>query len=368
MRISRRPHCTPVRSSRRSARGTRTLHTTLAALLLLPVLGTAATASASAAEAGDAAGQQKDGHFGFAVIGDVPYGAAQIAAFPSMVDRINAEPGLSLAVHVGDIKNGSSPCTDTYNAMIRAQFERFVAPLLYTPGDNEWTDCHRAAAGGYDPLERLAAVRETFFAQPGRTLGAAPITVGSQAARGLPENVSLRRQGLSMATLHVVGSNNDLAPWTGLGLTSPTAEQVAEERARMDATTDLVRETFARARLRNDRAVVLFQQADMFDPTFAPTPAGTSSFNRLVQVLVDEASTFDGDVYLFDGDSHHYNVDQPLATGSRWLGYYDVKGTADNLTRVTVDGEEQNTDFLKVTVNRPGAGHVLSWERVPYAS
>jgi hypothetical protein len=106
----------------------------------------------------------------------------------------------------------------------------------------------------------------------------------------------------------------------------------------------------------------------MFDPTFAPTPAGTSSFNRLVQVLVDEASTFDGDVYLFDGDSHHYNVDQPLATGSRWLGYYDVKGTADNLTRVTVDGEEQNTDFLKVTVNRPGAGHVLSWERVPYAS
>ena len=380
MRISRTPHRTldrtPHRTSARTSRGTRPLRAALAALLLLPVLGTAASASASSAssasageagEVGGTAGQQKAGHFGFAVIGDVPYGAAQIAAFPSMVDRINAEPGLSLAVHVGDIKNGSSPCTDSYNSMIRTQFDRFTAPLLYTPGDNEWTDCHRAAAGGYDPLERLAAVRETFFAQPGRTLGADPITVRSQASRGLPENVSLRRQGLSMATLHVVGSNNDLAPWTGLGLTSPTREQVAEERARMDATIDLVREAFAQARLRKDRAVVLFQQADMFDPTFAPTPAGTSSFNPLVQVLVDEASTFDGEVYLFDGDSHHYNVDQPLATGSRWLGHYGVQGVADNLTRVTVDGEEQNTDFLKVTVNRPGAAHVLSWERVPYA-
>jgi hypothetical protein len=332
-----------------------------AAFLVLPA------AAASAAEAGDAQGQQKAGHFSFAVIGDVPYGAAQIAAFPSMVDRINAEAGLSLAVHVGDIKTGSSPCTDEYNAMIKTQFNRFVAPLLYTPGDNEWTDCHRVAAGGYNPLERLAAVRETFFAQPGRTLGTNPITVDSQAAQGLPENLSLGRQGLSMATLHVVGSNNDLAPWTGIGLTSPTPGQLAEERRRMDATIDLVHQTFDRARLRRDRAVVLFQQADMFNPTVAPTPADTSSFDPLVQALVDESSTFDGEVYLFDGDSHHYNVDQPLATGSRWLGHYGVQGVADNLTRVTVDGEEQNTDFLKVTVNRPGAAHVLSWERIPYA-
>ena len=27
-----------------------------------------------------------------------------------------------------------------------------------------------------------------------------------------------------------------------------------------------------------------------------------------------------------------------------------------------------NTDFLEVIVNRPGAEHVLSWERVPYAA
>jgi hypothetical protein len=327
-----------------------------------------AIAPVTAARAEDAPGQQKPGHYSFAVIGDVPYGASEIAAFPSKVDRINTDGDLAFTVHVGDTKNGSSLCTDEYNAFIRTQFDRFAKPLVYTPGDNEWTDCHRPAAGRYNPLERLDAIRETFFAQPGRTLGATPMTVESQAALGVPENVSFRAQGLSVAVLHVVGSNNDLAPWSGIGLTAPTAEQVTEERERMDATIALVRETFADARQRQDRAVVLSQQADMFDPSFTPTPAGNSAFNRLVEAIAAESRAFSGDVYLIDGDSHRYHVDQPLAQGSPWLTFYGVTGAAGNLTRITVDGEALATNYLKVTVNRPGAAEVLSWERVDYAS
>lgn len=329
------------------------------ALLTLPL---------SPANADDADGQQKVGHYSFAVIGDLPYGPAEIAAFPGKVDRINADDDLAFTVHVGDTKTGSSPCTDEYNHFIKDEFDRFTEPLVYTPGDNEWTDCHRSAAGGHNPLERLDAIRDTFFSSPGRTLGADPMAVTSQAPLGVPENVSFRRHGLAMAALHVVGSNNGLAPWSGLGLTAPTADQVAEEQERMDAAVDLVRATFAGARQRNDRAVVLFQQADMFDPTIAPTPATTSAFDRLVAVIADESRRFAGEVYLVDGDSHRYNVDHPLATGSPWLSYYGVSAAADNLTRITVDGEALATNYLKVTVGRPGAGQVLSWERVPYAS
>ena len=328
---------------------------------------TAALAVAAPAPSLAADGQDKPTSITFAVIGDVPYGASQIAAFPGWVDRINAQPGLDLAFHVGDIKNGSSPCTDAYSQMIRGQFDRFEMPLLYTPGDNEWTDCHRPAAGMYDPLERLDALRAAFFEAPGETLGSRPLQVDSQAALGFPENQSLRTRGIEMATLHVVGSNNDRAPWTGLGLTSPTAEQLAEEAARMGAAIELVRDTFDRARQTNARAVALFQQADMFDPSYQPG-WDISAFRPLVQTLVDEASTYDGEVYLFDGDSHVYNVDRPLAAGSRWLAIHGVAGHADNLTRVTVDGEANNTNFLQVTVNRPGAPQALSWARVPYDS
>jgi hypothetical protein len=87
-----------------------------------------------------------------------------------------------------------------------------------------------------------------------------------------------------------------------------------------------------------------------------------------VQALIDESTDFDGPVYLMDGDSHIYNTDLPLATGSPWLTTYGVGGAADNLTRVTVDGSSNNKDWLKVTVTKPGSAQLLSWERVPYAS
>src|SRR5215203_3534683 len=47
-----------------------------------------------------------------AVIGDVPYGTEQEAAFGQLVDAINSDPNVRIAVHVGDIKNGSTECTD----------------------------------------------------------------------------------------------------------------------------------------------------------------------------------------------------------------------------------------------------------------
>ena len=335
--------------------------------VLVVALATVCLGATGASAVAAPPGQEKPGSYSFAVIGDVPYGTAQIEAFPGWVDRINAQPGLDLAFHVGDIKNGSSLCTTEYFETIRTQFDRFEAPLLYTPGDNEWTDCHRPAAGKYDPLERLDEVREVFYDRAGSTLGADSIKVASQASIGFPENQSLRARGVEMATIHVVGSNNDRAPWTGLGLTAPTTRQLEEELDRMAAAIDQVRATFARARQTRARAVAVFQQADMFDPAYQ-TSWDVSAFAPLAQALVDEASSFAGSVYLFDGDSHVYNVDNPLAPGSRWLGIYGVEGSAANLTRVTVDGEINNTNFLEVTVNRPGAATVLSWQRIPYDS
>jgi hypothetical protein len=281
------------------------------------------------------------------------------------VDQINADPDVALTFHVGDIKNGSTRCDDAYYRMIRTQFDRFADPFVYTPGDNEWTDCLRADNGAYQPPARLAFDRAVFFDRPGTTLGAPTKVTVPDAA--YPENVVLRRAGVDFATLHVVGSNNDLQPWTGIGKTTATPEQVAEERARMDASIASLRRTFAEARQRQDRAVVVLQQADMFDPTYTPAPTDISAFAPLVQALVDETNAFDGDVYLVNGDSHIYNSDRPLAPGSVWLTRYGVTGSAAGLERITVDGSDNNKDWLKVTVNRPGAATSLSWTRVPYA-
>jgi hypothetical protein len=330
----------------------------LAALAALTLLSTS-----GAAEAHDRLGHHRR-PYTFAVIGDIPYGPEQLAGFPRVVDQINADPAVRLVNHLGDIKNGSTVCSDAYFARIRADFDRFTDPLLYTPGDNEWTDCHRANNGGYNPLERLAAVRSVFFDRPGTSLGQERTRVASQARAGYPENVRYRRAGVSFALPHIVGSNNSLAPWTGRATATP--EQTAEVLGRTAAAVELIRDAFDAAREHRDRAVVVMTQADMFDPT-VPTPryADYYAFTPIVRALAEESAAFRGQVYLFNGDSHVYSTDRPLSSGSTWPAFYGVPEPVDNLRRITVEGSDNNAHYLRVTID-PHGREALSWTRVPY--
>ncbi|HEY5821712.1 MAG TPA: metallophosphoesterase [Propionibacteriaceae bacterium] len=302
----------------------------------------------------------------FAVIGDIPYGAAEIASFPKVVAQINADPAVSLVAHLGDIKNGSSTCDDAYFSMIRSRFDQFQDPLVYTIGDNEWTDCHRPNNGAYNPLERLAAVRETFFDRPGFTLGKHPVRVKVADPTAYPENVRFSRDRISFAAVHIVGSNNSLAPWTGQ--TSPTPEQTAEVLGRTAAAIEDIHTTFATARRNNDRAVVLMTQADMFDPTVTnPKYADYFAFQPIVRAIAEESKKFDKPVYLFNGDSHVYNRDFPLASDSKWPAFYGLTSPVPNLSRITVDGSDNANDYLRVTITN-NRRDPLTWVRVPFTT
>ena len=317
-------------------------------------------------------GAKHDGHgddqgsLSFGIIGDVPYGSAEIAAFPSYIDDLNAHRELSFVGHLGDIKNGSSVCSDEYFARIRANFDTFRVPLVYTPGDNEWTDCHRVNNGAYNPLERLAAVRKTFFPRPGITLGT-PMRVDSQAHDGYPENVDFRKNDISFTAVNIPGSDNSLLPWSGLGQATATAEQSAEVQARTQADIRQLTDTFRDARQHHDRAVVVMTQADMFDPTVTnPAPSDYAAFTPLVTTIVEQANAFGGPVYLINGDSHVFNEDHPLADGSAWLSFYGQPAAAANLTRLTVDGSSNAQDWLKATETPRGSATPLVFERVPF--
>lgn len=360
------------------------------------------------------------GAFSLAVYGDAPYGTtpadtAEFNATPAFIDAVNADPDVSTVVHVGDIHSGKQYCTAAYDQSIAAMWTKFADPLVYTPGDNEWADCHKAGEGGGtynaatgqidykldpatgqpidyaggDPVANLDLVRKTFFSQPGHTLGSGTLPVLSQAQ--LPnwahpsdsqyvENVMWEKKGTLFVTVNVPGgSNNDADPWYG----TPSASQKQLDEAAQRTAADLrwLDFAFGIARFGGASSVVVVTQADMWDVD-GKTPAHLTNYEPIISSLATHTTAFGKPVLLFEGDSHTYRSDNPLAQGApctgdagvcasdAWTSHpsYDVP----NFHRVVVHGSTFPLEWLKLTVT-PGAHNPttatsfgpFSWTRMP---
>ncbi len=106
---------------------------------------------------------QTTGSFKFVALGDMPYSIPDdYVRYERLINVINGV-NPSFTIFVGDTKSGSSECSDQNNQKAKGYFNQFTSPLIYSIGDNEWTDCHRISAGGYDPIERLSSLRANFL-------------------------------------------------------------------------------------------------------------------------------------------------------------------------------------------------------------
>jgi hypothetical protein len=325
----------------------------LTALTALVLTVAVAAAAASAAQAKASQPRKTT----IAVFGDLPYNAAQIANFDNLSASVNADPNVSLAIHLGDIKSGSTPCSDDVYSRVRAAFDRFQDPLVFTPGDNEWTDCHRVNNGQYLPTERLALDRRTFFPHPGQTLGVHSREVETQAAQGGPfrpfvENVDWTQSGVVFATLNIPGSNNDLVPW-GAPWNTPAYQvvQADEVATRTNAVLAWIDEAFDSAREHHARGVALALQADMWDAT-TPLTAFTG-YQAIVQSIATHSRAFRKPVLMLNGDSHLFGVGNPLADPTTPFNQlYGITSPVPNFTRVTVQGSTNlPSSWVKLTID-----------------
>jgi hypothetical protein len=281
-----------------------------------------------------------------AVIGDTPYGTEQIERFPALVEDVNDDPKVRLVLHLGDVKSGSSPCTDERLELSRDLYDTFKDPFVLTPGDNDWTDCHRPAAGGFLPTERLDTLRDIFYPQPGRTLGGRSKQVLTQADQpgfeAFVENQLWMQSQVVFSAVHVVGSRNGLAPWFGGNETEEQRELRLEEyESRLAADLAWLDRTFATAHEEDARGVVIAMQADTFQ-------GSDEGFEEILDRITELAGEFDGPVLLLQGDSHEYLVDRPLPE-------------APNLTRIVVEGETAD-EWLRLRID-PRGEQLFSWTR-----
>lgn len=296
----------------------------------------------------------QDDAFTVGLWGDMPYAKADDGpAIPALLNDMNASD-IAFSIYDGDIKDGSSQCTDDIYTDALAMFGSLKKPVIYVPGDNEWTDCHRTNNGGYDNLERLAHLRQVMFGVDG-TLGQTSMPVERQGRPGevMVENVRISRGGATFVGLNVPGSNNnkvsDDAACTAKSARS--SEQCAADNAeyieRDASNIDWMKASFAAAKASGDKGVMVVIQGDpgfdvpeTEDADESRLP-GRDGYATFLDALITETEAFGGQVVLVHGDTHFFKIDKPLPNATHMLA---------NFTRVQTFGSP-NIHWLKVTVD-----------------
>jgi len=273
------------------------------------------------------AGHAGSQDFTFAAFGDAPYTEAEEALHIDLIAALNRAL-LAFVIHVGDFKSSWIPCTDALFQRRHDEFSLVHHPLIYTPGDNDWTDCWRtpgAPAALRNPLERLQKLRSVYF-RDNRSLGQRPLPLARQSTE-YPEHARWIHNGLVFATLNMPGGDNN-------------ARLPGESAARTKMVGAWIAETFRVARKQSLGAVVLAMQANpwSFNGSMRKSYAG------IMNTIAQETLRFDGEVLLIHGDTHHYRVDHPLMEPS-------TRETLRNFTRIEVFGSPF-VNWVRIDVKR----------------
>jgi len=313
-----------------------------------------------------------------ALWGDLPYSDLQASVgVPNLIADINASD-IVFSVHDGDLKAGSgiqgsstpSDCSDALYAQALGYLNSLKKPAMFTPGDNDWTDCDRPANGGYNSLERLDYERQLFFSTP-TSMGQEKLQVEVQSTPACPgsngptpcvENRRWTFNNVTYATLNVQGSCNNLCD------TDPDPEEFAGRNA---ADIAWLQQTFEQAKANGSSAVMLITQADPgFDPsdstrapvrnaqTLAETDNMPDGFKDYLAALRTAVIDFARPVAYVHGDSHYFRIDKPLLD--------EMGRRLENFTRVETFGDNQNNGnndvhWLKVMVD-PNSREVFAYQ------
>ena len=262
--------------------------------------------------------------FDFVVVADTAYSVPEdYPAYYGLIDRINrAKPAFTL--HLGDTRGGGGgDCSDESLQKVKEDFARFDHPLIYTPGDNEWTDCHTQKAGGFDPLDRLTAIRRIYF-EGNPILGRGQFTrrVQTDSGAGLIENAMWEKGGVVFASLHIVGSNNG---W----IDNKSPDGGSEYQSRQASNKQWLLDTFEQANKVSAKAIVISFHANIFYRN--PSISVPDVYAEIRNLIGELGGMFGKPVLVMHGDHHAFIVDRP------YLGA-DGASLQRNITRLQTYG------------------------------
>ena len=127
--------------------------------------------------------------------------------YRALIDHMNNATQVLFAIHLGDIKSVFKDCTDLHYGRYEQMANALAYPNLLALGDNEWADCHVSSSGGFDPLDRLAVLRNRFYSVDGMSVqgGGTPIQTLNGGAE-YPENQFIQLGDVSIAVAKALQS------------------------------------------------------------------------------------------------------------------------------------------------------------------
>lgn len=270
------------------------------------------------------------GKFLFFAGGDAPYTPFDLPSLAWLYqEAVKEKP--RFIIHIGDIKNGRSPCSEHVYLQVQKLFLKQPVPVLYTPGDNEWTDCWRPTAGGFDPEERLNKLRQLFFSDPA-VLKLDRLKAHHQ--ENYPEHYRFMMDDVMFVALNIVGSYNNRYP--------RRANSMKEFGARSKAGGLFLRKSFNEAKKMKAKGLVVMFHANPQFERKTPHPG----YKYLLEGLAAGMKGWDRPVLAIHGDYHKYLVDQPLKDP-------ETGKSIPKLTRLQVPGYPF-TQVVEVRVDTDG--------------
>ena len=266
----------------------------------------------------------------FLVFGDMPYNKEQLEQMKALSSELKARDAahkLPFGIFYGDTKAGGERCTKERLKANRDLILGMIdAPVFFTPGDNDWTDCDR---GGDDELHILDNVlRPMYFSADMLPENRFDQTATWQVARQprFPENARWRYGDLQFGALHILA--------TGNGREEITVGDIAEKLDRVDARDAANLEWLADIFIAGGDAKALVL-AIHTDPTKADDSLPSCSadirqnchpYRGFLAALKGHALNYGKPVLLVHGDTNPYCLNE---------GYLGVQ----NLLRFNASGD-----------------------------
>jgi hypothetical protein len=254
-----------------------------------------------------------------------------------------SEKSLAFVVVTG-IKGAQEGCLDKLYARRRDLIDEAQRPMIVAPAASDWTEC-KNSAGRSNAIERLARLRELYFAEP-QSLGAKKIALTRQSLsprfRSYAENAHWEVDKVLYATLNLPSNNNHYVAAAGRN---------SEYEDRLVANRFWLNRLFAIARSDKVDAIVLFSEGDL-KPFSEPTglrallrqaPSVHDGFAEPRHQVLALAQKFGGKVLLIDGAG----LPKGAKPAIEWRGNVGHVSVGPGALEVSVNPDEPNMFTMK---------------------